>query len=271
MTSEPRAESHQARRMAESFGTDPERYDRVRPGYPTALVERIIAAAPGQHIIDVGCGTGVAARQFQAAGCAVVGVEPDERMADFARRHGLDVEVATFEAWDPAGRSFDAVIAGQSWHWIDPVAGAVKAAEVLRPGGMLALFGHVFEPPAEVAEPFTAAFRRVVPDSPFNNQSTRSPLARYETMYAGFADKIAETRLYGPAQQWRCDWQPDYSRDQWLDLLPTTGGLTLLSADDRGKILDAVGAAIDAIGGRFTMEYTTLATAAAVWGGRATA
>ena len=56
-------------------------------------------------------------------------------MAEVARRRGLAVEVAAFEAWEPAGRRFDAVVAGQAWHWIDPDAGAAKAAEVLRPGG----------------------------------------------------------------------------------------------------------------------------------------
>lgn len=45
-------------------------------------------------------------------------------MAAFARDRGLPVEVAAFEAWDPAGRAFDAVIAAQSWHWVDPAAGA---------------------------------------------------------------------------------------------------------------------------------------------------
>jgi ubiquinone/menaquinone biosynthesis C-methylase UbiE len=59
---------HQYRRMAESFGVDAERYDRTRPRYPDALVERIVAASPGPEILDVGCGTGIEARQFQAAG-----------------------------------------------------------------------------------------------------------------------------------------------------------------------------------------------------------
>jgi len=70
--------------MAESFGTDAQRYDRARPGYPDALVARIAAGSPGPKVLDVGCGTGIAARQFQAAGCTVLGVEPDARMADFA-------------------------------------------------------------------------------------------------------------------------------------------------------------------------------------------
>lgn len=118
-----------------SFGSEAERYDRARPRYPDAMVRRIVAGSPGPDVLDVGCGTGIAARQFQAADCAVLGVEPDARMADLARQYGVEVDVATFEAWDPVGRAFDAVVAGQAWHWIDPVAGAAKAAQVLRPAG----------------------------------------------------------------------------------------------------------------------------------------
>jgi SAM-dependent methyltransferase len=257
--------------MAESFGMDPERYDRARPGYPDALVARIVAGSPGPDVLDVGCGTGIAARQFQAVGRTVLGVEPDARMAEFARARGLPVEVATFEAWEPAGRMFDAVIAAQSWHWVDPVAGAVKAAEVLRPGGRLAIFGHVYEPPAEVAEPFAAAFRRAVPDSPFNARPDQTPLAMYEAGYAKFADAIQETGAFEEPERWRFDWELQYTRDQWLELLPTTGGLTRLPRDKTAEILGAVGAAIDAIGGGFTMSYTTLATSAVRSGAPATA
>jgi SAM-dependent methyltransferase len=249
--------------MAESFGTDAQRYDQARPGYPDALVARIVAGSPGPDVLDVGCGTGIAARQFQTAGCAVLGVEPDARMAEFARACGLQVEVATFEAWQPAGRTFDAVIAAQSWHWVDPVAGAVKAAQVLRPDGRLAIFGHVFEPPAEVAEPFAAAYRRVVPDAPFGNQPARRPLDMYQAGYAMVADKIRETGRFNEPEQWRFDWERTYTRDQWLALLPTTGGLTQLPPDKTAVILEAVGTAVDTLGGRFTMQYTTLATTAA--------
>ncbi|MGH3439246.1 MAG: methyltransferase domain-containing protein, partial [Sciscionella sp.] len=84
----PRPEPHRARQVAESFGVDAERYDRTRPRYPATLVERIVVASPGPDVVDVGCGTAVAARQFQAAGCRVLGVEPDARMAEFARRSG---------------------------------------------------------------------------------------------------------------------------------------------------------------------------------------
>lgn len=260
-------EPHRARQIAESFGTDAERYDRARPSYPDALIERIVRGSPGKDVLDVGCGTGIAARQFQAAGCTVLGIEPDARMAEFARARGLTVEVATFEDWDAAGRTFDTVVAAQSWHWVDPVAGAAKAAQVLRPGGRLALFGHVYEPPAEIAEATADAMRSVVPDSPFAGQPARRPLDLYQAMYASFAEKITASGEFGEVEQWRFDWQRDYARDEWLDLLPTTGGLTRLTAEQLAEVLAAVGQAIDGRG--FTMDYVTLAvTAASVVPGR---
>lgn len=92
--------------MAESFGTDAERYEQARPGYPDALVARIVTGSPAHDVLDVGCGTGIAARQFQAAGCAVLGVEPDARMADFARARGLQVGWrGSKPGSQPAGRS----------------------------------------------------------------------------------------------------------------------------------------------------------------------
>jgi SAM-dependent methyltransferase len=259
---DPRPHLH--RRMAESFGGDPERYDRTRPGYPKALLARIIASSPGRIILDVGCGTGIEARQFQTADCTVLGVEPDERMADFANGSGVDVEIATFEDWDPAGRVFDAVIAGTAWHWVDPVAGAVKAAQVLRPNGLLAPFHHVFQTPSEVAEAMGAVYQRVVPDSPLNlsEQLLRSAVTAYQPLFAAIADGMRQADAFSEPEQWRFDWTQDYSRDEWLDQLPTFGGLTQLPQEKLKQIQEATGAAIDDLGGQVTVAYSTIAVTA---------
>jgi SAM-dependent methyltransferase len=260
----PDRKPHEFRHVAESFGGDAGRYDRTRPPYPLTLIERIIAASPGPDVIDVGCGTGTAARQFQAAGCKVLGVEPDPRMADFARGSGVDVEVATFEAWDPAGRQFDAVVAGTAWHWVNPVDGAAKAAQVLRPGGRLAPFHHVFQSPPEVTRALAEAHRKVAPDSPFNlsSQQIRSPIDLYQPLFDKIADGMREVGGFSEPEQWRFDWERSYTRDEWLDQLPTLGSLTQLPADKLTEVLQAVGTAIDAIGGSFTMAYTTVAVTA---------
>ena len=192
--------------MAESFGADAERYDRARPSYPGALVDRIVATAPGRDVLDAGCGTGIVARLFQAAGCRVLGVDPDERMADLARRRGLDVEVATFEDWDPAGRTFDAVVAGQAWHWVDPVAGAAQAARVLRPGGRLAVFWNSSRPPADLAEAFAAVNRRVLADAPLFKMPASTGADAYQALCEKAADGMGRAGAFDKEEQWRFEW-----------------------------------------------------------------
>ncbi|MEU2559430.1 class I SAM-dependent methyltransferase [Streptomyces longispororuber] len=260
----PAPAPHQHRRLAESFGADAARYDRSRPRYPRALVDRALAASPGRDVLDVGTGTGIAARQFEAAGCRVLGVEADARMAAWARRRGLAVEVARFEDWDPAGRSFDAVVSGQTWHWVDPDAGAARAARALRPGGRLAVFWNAGRPPAPLVESFAEVYRRLLPDSLAARQWTASDTEAYAALSAKAADGMRAAGVFREPEQWRFVWERHYTRDEWLDQLPTTGGHTLLPAVLLEQVLDGVGAAVDAAGGGFTMRYTTVAVTAAL-------
>src|SRR5215467_9809640 len=209
------SEPHRHRQVAESFGVDAERYDRARPGYPGALVERIVA----------------------------------------------EVEVAAFEAWESAGRAFDAVIAGQAWHWVDPVAGAAKAAQALRPGGRLAVFWNAFQPPPGLVDAFAAVYRRVQPGLPLNPWAWAAPDG-YLAMCTAAADGIRQTGAFGEPEQWRFDWDRPYTRDEWLELVPTAGGHSQIAPAKLAELLAGISAAIDAVGGSFTMHYVTIAVTA---------
>ncbi|MEO6702843.1 MAG: class I SAM-dependent methyltransferase [Jatrophihabitantaceae bacterium] len=249
-------------------------YDQSRPTYPKALISRIAEAIPGRDVLDVGCGSGIEARQFQAAGCTVLGVDPDAHLAGYAATTGVPTEVATFESWDAAGRQFDAVVAGTAWHWVDPVAGAVKAAEVLRPGGLLAPFHHASLTPPELADPAgmalpgwttrsAAAYQRSAPDSPFDRDGQRiSPVGLYQPMFDMIAEGIRQAGSFSKPELWRFTWEQAYSKAEWLSLLPTQGSLAKLPPDELARILAAVGAVIDRLGGSFTLPYATIAVTA---------
>ncbi len=232
----PIIEPHEARSVAEGFGDDVERYDRARPGYPAALVERIVALAPGERFLDVGCGTGIATRLFRAAGCDVLGLDVDPRMP------AADV-TARFEDWDPAGRRFDAVIAAQSWHWVDPVKGAAKAFDVLTPGGVLAPFWNVPRPEPALARAWASAYADAsLPFEPW----TGDPVAAYEAI-------MDRTGLPDAARE-RFDWERTYTRDEWLDLVPTFGGHSRLPGLD--VILRRLARVTP---DQFTLPYATVA------------
>jgi SAM-dependent methyltransferase len=256
----PEKEPHHQRQAAESFGSDPERYDRARPRYPDGLIERIVAGTPGGLVLDVGVATGIVARQFQAAGCQVLGVDPDARLAEFARRTRVEVEVSSFEAWEAAGRKFDAVVSGESWHWVDPVAGAAKAAEVLRPGGRLAVFWNTGQPPASLEEAFVEVYRRFLPASLVARLGKGALEAAHSALCAKATDGIQATGAFNEPEQWRFEWVQSYTREEWLDALQTTGGA--IPESRLADLLEGVAAAIDAAGGCFTMNYVTFAVTA---------
>ena len=198
------------RSRAESFGAIAELYDRVRPSYPSALVDALLADAP-RHVLDIGCGTGIVAALLAARGCEVLGVEIDERMAEVARTRAVEVEVASFEAWDPRSRVFALAVAGQAWHWIDPVAGAQKAATVLEPGGRLGLFWNFGSPPRELAELFAPIYARLAPGVESYSVLLGGQDARTDTAIAG----IAASERFEPAAVSTYSWSRTHDTQQW--------------------------------------------------------
>jgi SAM-dependent methyltransferase len=170
--------------------------------------------------------------------------------------------VSTFETWEPAGRTYDAVVAGQAWHWVDPVAGAAKAATALRPEGRLAVFWNVFQPPPDLTEAFGAVYRRVLPDMPILFSRSTSILEGYSVMFTRAADGIRAASSFDAPEQWRFDWERTYRRDEWLAQVPTFGGYSRLSPSASDELLTGLGAAVDAAGGSFVMGYATVAVTA---------
>ena len=247
---------HSDRRRAESFGADAERYDRSRPGYPDSLIDAVVGPRPADlDLLEVGSGTGIASRLFLDRGVRLVGVEVDARMAELARRRGATVEVSTFESWDPAGRTFDVVTAAQAWHWVDPVAGADKAADVLRPGGRLAVFWNVGRPPADVASALDQVYARLAPGT--EGYSVLLGYAR-DGGYTAESDGIRACRRLTEPEFERFSWSRRYTRDEWLDQLPTHSDHAAMEPDLLAAVLAEVGAVLDRFGGGFRMDYETL-------------
>jgi hypothetical protein len=130
----------------------------------------------------------------------------------------------------------------------------------------VAVFWNVFQPPPDVGEAFAAVYRRVLPDSPLH-QRAMPGLEVYAVLFTRTADGIRRAGAFGEPEQWRFDWARSYTRDEWLDQLPTFGGHSQFPPAKLEELLAGVGAAVDAVGGSFTMRYTTVVVTATRTGG----
>ena len=240
---------HDQRHRAESFGGVAEAYDRFRPSYPDALIDDLVAPSPA-NALDVGCGTGKAARLLAARGVTVLGVEVDPQMAAVARRSGLEVEVAPFEQWDPRGRTFDLVFSGQAWHWIEPSIGVPKAAGVLRPGGRLALFWNTVVLDAGIRGPMQDVYRRLAP-------GTVAESRRFDGREPPYADDLRTAGVFGSVDVRSYEWDREYAADEWVQMVQTHSDHVVMPADQRARLIEEVTATIDAHGGVVRAHYVT--------------
>lgn len=241
------------RSRAESFGAVAELYHRTRPSYPAALIDALLAGSPSAkpRALDVGCGTGIVAGLLAARGCEVLGVEADERMASVARAHGLEVEVAPFERWRPEGRSFELLACGQAWHWIDPALGARQAAEALVPGGLLGVFWNFGVPSPEVAALFDPIYQRLAPRVEEHSVLLGSSDARTRVAAEGFS----VSRAFARVETRTFSWSRPYTREEWVEMLQTHSDHQALEPERRARLLEAIGQAIDSLGGSFELPY----------------
>ena len=240
-----------------SFDANAELYDAVRPSYPDALADDVIARA-GRRILEIGAGTGKATAVFARRGASIVAIEPGPSLAAVLRRNvaGRDVtvEVTTFEAW-PIARPFDAVIAAQAIHWIDPRVRYPKIADVLAPGGTLAVIRNEKDAiAADLRDELDAAYARWFPAWREHPPETEVEHARRE-----LTAEIDASRRFGAVDILEYPWTCRYSTARYLQLLDTYSDHAVLAAAQRAPLYQAIADAIDRRGGAIDIPYVSMA------------
>jgi ubiquinone/menaquinone biosynthesis C-methylase UbiE len=128
------------------FNSVAQLYDASRLRYPLEVVEFVINTAglsAGSSVLEVGCGTGQLTEDLILLGFDVTAIDIGPSMiATAERRLGgstASFQVSSFEDFAHGEASFDLVISGTAFHWVDPEIKFHKSARLLRSGGWLAL------------------------------------------------------------------------------------------------------------------------------------
>ncbi|MEV6924970.1 class I SAM-dependent methyltransferase [Dactylosporangium sp. NPDC051485] len=232
--------------MATRFGEVADIYDDARPGYDAPALARAIAGyhgAPPGRVLEVGAGTGKGTEVLARLGGELTCVEPDERMAAVLRSRfpAAEVVVAPFEEArvEPA----DVLGCALAWHWLDPGRRCRLAAEALRPGGTLAVFGHRYA----YADPAHAA----AIDAAFLALEGRASAVRPET--EAF-DDIRGSGCFTGVRLERSSRHLPMAAGQYLRLVRTFGPFRAKSPADQERTIEALAAALDRIGGEIVLD-----------------
>lgn len=223
------------------FGEVAEDYDRVRPSYPPAVIDAVLAFSQGPAL-EVGAGTGKATALMAAHGVAVTALEPDPAMAAVLRARalpGVDVVDGLFEGYEP-GRTFGLLYSAQAWHWLDPADRWDRAAALLEPGGRLALFWNdeTMADPAVTAR-LHAVYRELAPEIEHDALSpTPERFWPQEELLAHPAFTDVTNTLY--------HWTRTVTAADWVTTLSTLSFYRMLDAGLRDRLFPAVQSALGA-------------------------
>ena len=241
-----------------TFDEVAELYERVRPTYPDALIDDVVALArlqPRSRIVEIGCGTGKATLPLAGRGLRITCVELGSSLAAVAQRKlalfpGVEILVDDFETWTPRRTDYDGVVSFTAFHWIEPGVRYPKAAAVLREGGTIALamLHHVLP---EDADPFFLEAQEDYAAVGLGGSPPGAPEA-----VEAFAEEIAASGLFRLAGERRYQWDVEYTADEYIDVISTYSENIATAEATRRKLFDRLRARI----GDRKIRQTYLAT-----------
>jgi SAM-dependent methyltransferase len=204
------------------FGEAAAAYERGRPEYPVAMVEWLLADSPAR-VVDLGAGTGKLTRALVGRVDTVVAVEPDPGMRRVLSEliPGTSLLAGTGEDIPLRDGYADAVVAGQAWHWVDPVRAVPEVARVLRPGGSLGLIWN----DRDESDPWIHALSSLL------RQYGTSPDADYEPVVGA---------PFGPLETAELAWAHDVPVAAVIDMVTSRSYVIAMPPDRRAELVGQV-------------------------------
>jgi len=246
------------------FGEVAEAYQRARPTYPSELFDAIVEIAGlerGDPMLEIGAGTGKATQSFVERGLRVSAAEPSLGMAAVLRQRFPEVAIHAcgFEEVVAEPSSFALVAAAQSWHWVDAVVGPVKAAELLRRGGWIALLWNRPELGGSVwHDEIQPIYERVTPSM------THAIIKLRAGNTERAAVQLGRSGRFGPCVTREFPWSATYTTAEYIELLGTYSDHRILPEEQRAELHDSIGEWLDARGGVIEHGYVAELVAAQV-------
>lgn len=214
----------------------------MRPSYPVDLFDALFQMLPTQpKIVEVGPGTGQATKDLLARGAFVDAIEIGPKMAAKLRSNLLSdrlrIGVGDFEAFEVVSGETDAVFSATAYHWISRQAQTDRPAEILRPGGLVAIVDAIQVDSPDDAGFFAAAqpiYER------YGQGHTGPPAPTRANVDPAIRSVFDTDRRFDSVAVRRYDWDQTYSATDYRSLMLSYSGTQMMEETDRMGLLDDV-------------------------------
>jgi SAM-dependent methyltransferase len=210
------------------------------PTYEEAI--RRVGIAPGQRVLEVGCGTGVFLRAAADRGAEVAGIDASDALLEIARRRvpEADLRRGDMQFLPYEDDRFDVVAGFNAFFFAEDMVAALReAGRVAKPGATVVM--QVWGRPARCdLEAMKAVVRPLLPPPP-----PGAPAAP-ELWREGVLEELAAAAGLRPETAFDTSWAYEYADDEALARgMLAAGGIAVLAgpsrlASVRAAILEAL-------------------------------
>lgn len=231
------------------YSTIAQTYNYIRPRYPQEIINESlnIAKLPeNATILEIGCGPGIATLPYAKLGLNlgfnIIALEPSLPTCEIAKQnlanypHVEFLQTTLEEFTPPENIKFDAVLAANSWHWLNPEIAHDKTFELLKNNGVLILLWnmtpqlnyHLYQNIQQLYQTYTPS------------------LDKYETMayqqqiIANWADNTVKSGNFTHLNTQTIICRHDYTIDDYLLLLSTFTPYLKLNSEIRNSLFTAL-------------------------------
>lgn len=242
-----------------TFDTVAQQYEKLRPGYVSALYEDLFRYKPldeTSHVLEIGIGGGQATLPILKTGCKLTAVEYGENFSKLCRSKFRDypnfsVVNSKFEDFAGENNSYDLIYSASAFHWVPEELGYPKVYDLLKSGGAFARFAnHPYKD--KCREELDLAIQKIY-DKYMPNSSGGAEYSEQAAMErADIARKYGFTDIsYKLYQRTRT-----FSSEEYTALLGTYSDHMILEEQTRKAFFAEIEDSINQYGGEITIYDT---------------
>jgi len=231
-------------------------YEIARPGYPIELFNDIVnfsVLKNNARVLEIGSGPGQATDYFVKNLYSITGLEIEEKQVQYllekySEYKNFNSICSSFEEYDGLKEDYDLIFSATAFHWIKPEVGYPKAYNLLKKGGVMAVFWHmssVVESKTEMLIEIRNICRKLAPE--FDDYLT---LEEAEDLHNLRFLEIQTNNLFDRPISKIYRWDDEYTTERYLKLINSFSDFHDLDNYKKKSILETVADYINSKNGK---------------------